>query len=140
MFQRQKTLFLVKGLVGKEELTNKAYEQELRRLQVELVRIQEWVTKSNEKIVVFFDGGRAGNGGVNKRIAERVSPRVYRIVAMPVPTERQKSQFYFERYVEQLTEEAAKGSSGPTDVPAHRRGTLLIPAVHGPAAVTRHPA
>ncbi len=92
-----------KDAPARNKLTNETYEKELRRLQVELVQIQEWVKKSKEKIVVVFEGrDGAGKGGVIKRIAERVSPRVYRIVALPALIEPQKSQFYFQRYVEQL--------------------------------------
>ena len=84
-------------------LSRKTYERELVKLQVELVRLQAWVQRTKAKIIVIFEGrDAAGNGGLIKAIAERVSPRVFRVVALPAPTERQKSQLYFQRYFEQL--------------------------------------
>jgi polyphosphate kinase 2 len=83
-----------------EKLTTKMYEKELAKLQVELVRLQEWVKDKKLKVVVVFEGrDTAGKGGMIKRITERVSPRVFRVVALPVPTEREKSQMYFQRYI-----------------------------------------
>ena len=80
-----------------------AYEKELRRLQTELVRLQEWVRHEGLKVVILFEGrDAAGKGGVIKRITERLSPRVARIVALGTPTEREKSQWYFQRYVPHL--------------------------------------
>ena len=84
-------------------LSRKTYEKELVKLQVELVRLQAWVKKTNSKIIVIFEGrDAAGKGGLIKAICERVSPRVFRVVALPTPTERQKSQVYFQRYFEHL--------------------------------------
>ena len=84
-------------------LSRKTYERELVKLQVELVRLQAWVQRTKAKIIVIFEGrDAAGNGGLIKAIAERVSPRVFRVVALPAPTERQKSQLYFQRFFEQL--------------------------------------
>ncbi len=84
-------------------LSKKDYERELYKLQVELVKLQEWVKKTDAKIVVIFEGrDAAGKGGVIKRITERVSPRVFRLVALPAPTERQKTQMYMQRYVAEL--------------------------------------
>ena len=77
--------------------------KELQRLQAELVQIQEWVKASGAKIVVIFEGrDAAGKGGVIKRITERVSPRVFRVVALPAPTEREKTQWYGQRYIAHL--------------------------------------
>jgi len=85
----------------KPKLSRKDYESELEKLQVELVRLQEWVVANGERIIVIFEGrDAAGKGGVLKRITERVSPRVFRTVALPAPTERQKSQMYIQRYIE----------------------------------------
>jgi polyphosphate kinase len=84
-------------------LNKKEYERELYKLQVELVKLQEWVKKSGAKIIVIFEGrDAAGKGGVIKRITERVSPRVFRLVALPAPTEREKTQMYMQRYVAHL--------------------------------------
>src|SRR3974390_1305682 len=85
------------------KLKNKEYEPELFNLQVELVKMQEWVKAEGKRIVVLFEGrDAAGKGGIIKRILERVSPRVFRLVALPAPTERQKTQLYAQRYIEQL--------------------------------------
>jgi polyphosphate kinase 2 len=81
----------------------KDYEQELRRLHVELVKLQQWVVYKGIKICIVFEGrDGAGKGGVIKAITERVSPRVFRVVALPAPTEREKSQMYVQRYVPHL--------------------------------------
>jgi polyphosphate kinase 2 len=81
-------------------LRRKEYEAELAKLQGELVAMQEWVKASGAKICVVFEGrDTAGKGGTIKRIVERVSPRVFHIVALPTPTEREKSQMYLQRYV-----------------------------------------
>ena len=83
-----------------EKLGRKRYEKELARLQGELVRLQEWVVRERIKVCVVFEGrDTAGKGGVIKRITERVSPRVFRVVALPAPTEREKSQMYIQRYL-----------------------------------------
>ena len=83
-----------------EKLGRKRYEKELARLQGELVRLQEWVVHEGIKVCVVFEGrDTAGKGGVIKRITERVSPRVFRVVALPAPTEREKSQMYVQRYL-----------------------------------------
>jgi polyphosphate kinase 2 len=90
---------------GKQPLSmkNKDYLRELRRLHGELVALQEWVKASGAKICVVFEGrDTAGKGGTIKAITERVSPRVFRVVALPAPTEREKSQMYFQRYVPHL--------------------------------------
>lgn len=79
------------------------YEKELERLQIELVKVQEWVKASNSKIVVIFEGrDAAGKGGMIKRIIEKLSPRIARVAALPTPTERERTQWYFQRYVTHL--------------------------------------
>jgi polyphosphate kinase 2 len=84
-------------------MKRKEFEKELENLQVELVKLQEWVKVSGAKICVLFEGrDTAGKGGVIKRITERVSPRVFRVVALGTPTEREKSQMYFQRYMPHL--------------------------------------
>src|SRR5580700_1572117 len=86
-----------------QKLSNKEYEAELFKLQVELVKLQDWVKKTEARIVILFEGrDAAGKGSIIKRILERVSPRVFRLVALPAPTERQKTQLYAQRYMEQL--------------------------------------
>jgi polyphosphate kinase 2 len=84
-------------------LTPKQYRQELRRLHTELVAMQEWVKASGAKVCVVFEGrDTAGKGGTIKAITDRVSPRVFRVVALPTPTDREKSQMYLQRYVQHL--------------------------------------
>ncbi len=84
-------------------MSKKEFEQLLKPLQVELVKMQEWVTASGAKVCVLFEGrDTAGKGGVIKRITERTSPRVFRHIALPAPTDRQKSQMYFQRYMPYL--------------------------------------
>jgi polyphosphate kinase 2 len=81
-------------------MKRKEFESELRRLQVELVRLQTWVKMKGARIIVVFEGrDTAGKGGVISRITQRVSPRVFRHVALPAPTEREKSQLYIQRYI-----------------------------------------
>ena len=88
---------------GQIPIDKKAYEKELARLQVELVKLQEWIREKKLKVVVIFEGrDAAGKGGVIKRITESLNPRVCRVVALPAPTEREKTQWYFQRYVAHL--------------------------------------
>jgi polyphosphate kinase 2 len=85
------------------KLSEKAYQQELARLHAELVSLQLWVVHSGLKVCIVFEGrDGAGKGGVIKAITERVSPRVFRVVALPSPTEREKSQMYIQRYIPYL--------------------------------------
>jgi polyphosphate kinase 2 len=85
------------------KLPRKPYEQELLRLQEELVKMAEWVKDAGARVVVIFEGrDAAGKGGTIKRISEFLNPRIARIVALPIPTEREKTQWYFQRYIEQL--------------------------------------
>jgi polyphosphate kinase 2 len=88
---------------AKAKISRKEFEKEMEKLQVELVKLQEWVKVSGAKICVLFEGrDTAGKGGVIKRITERVSPRVFRVVALGTPTDREKSQMYFQRYMPYL--------------------------------------
>jgi polyphosphate kinase 2 len=88
---------------GSTRLNRSIYEKELVRLQGELVTMQEWVRASNARIVVIFEGrDAAGKGSTIQRVAQYLNPRVARIVALPAPTERQRTQWYFQRYVEHL--------------------------------------
>jgi polyphosphate kinase len=85
------------------KMKRKGYEREMRRLHGELVAMQEWVKASGAKICIVFEGrDTAGKGGTIKRITERVSPRVFRVIALPAPTEREKSQMYIQRYLPHL--------------------------------------
>ncbi|MCB0254908.1 MAG: polyphosphate kinase 2 [Anaerolineae bacterium] len=85
------------------KMKKKEFEKELEKLQIELVKMQEWVKASGAKICVLFEGrDAAGKGGIIKRITERTSPRVFRVVALGTPTEREKSQMYFQRYMPHL--------------------------------------
>jgi polyphosphate kinase len=95
---------LARSEAGKpRKLTRKEFEKQLEKLEVELVKLQEWVRYRGLKIVVIFEGrDAAGKGGVIKRFTERVSPRVFRVVALPAPTEREKSQMYIQRYIAHL--------------------------------------
>ncbi|ANW23776.1 polyphosphate kinase 2 [Vibrio coralliilyticus] len=89
--------------MSKGKLDKKFYEKELARLQVELVKLQEWVKQEGLKVVVIFEGrDAAGKGGVIKRITEKLNPRICRIAALPAPTEKEKTQWYFQRYVAHL--------------------------------------
>ncbi len=86
-----------------KKMNRKAYESELKRLQVELVKLQEWIRHEGLKVVVIFEGrDAAGKGGVIKRITQRLNPRIARVVALGTPTEREKTQWYFQRYVPHL--------------------------------------
>jgi polyphosphate kinase 2 (PPK2 family) len=85
------------------ELSGKDYAKALRKLHVELVELQEWVKHKGLKVCIIFEGrDGAGKGGTIKAITERVSPRVFRVVALPAPTEREKSQMYAQRYLPYL--------------------------------------
>ena len=84
-------------------LKKKFYESELSRLQEELVKLQYWVVDKGERVAIIFEGrGSAGKGGAIKRITERTSPRIVRVAALPKPTEREQTQWYFQRYVSHL--------------------------------------
>ena len=85
------------------KLKGKDYDRELAKLHVELVKLQQWTVHKGLKVCILFEGrDGAGKGGVIKAITERVSPRVFRVVALPAPTEREKSQMYIQRYIPHL--------------------------------------
>uniref|UniRef100_A0AAU2UXA0 ADP/GDP-polyphosphate phosphotransferase n=1 Tax=Streptomyces sp. NBC_00003 TaxID=2903608 RepID=A0AAU2UXA0_9ACTN len=91
------------GTQGAPGLSRALYEAELYRLQTELVRLQEWVRAERARLVVVFEGrDAAGKGSAIKRVAEHLNPRAARIVALPTPTERERTQWYFQRYVQHL--------------------------------------
>src|SRR6266404_8142724 len=84
----------------KPKMKRKEYEKELRNLQTELCRLQEWVIHKGLRVIIVFEGrDTAGKGGTIKAIMERVSPRVFRLVALPAPSDREKSQMYMQRYM-----------------------------------------
>src|SRR5208337_731169 len=90
-------------LDGTQRLPRRLYETELYRLQGELVKVQEWMRAEGARIVVIFEGrDAAGKGSTIKRVAEYLNPRVARIVALPAPTERERTQWYFQRYADHL--------------------------------------
>ena len=90
-------------MTEQEKLDRRTYFQELVRLQRELIKLQDWVVDRGERIVVIFEGrDSAGKGGAIKRITQRLNPRVCRVAALPAPTEREQSQWYFQRYVAHL--------------------------------------
>lgn len=86
-----------------KKLSNKFYAQELKKFQIELVKLQEWIKHKGLRVVVIFEGrDAAGKGGTIKRITQRLNPRICRVVALGTPTEREKTQWYFQRYVNHL--------------------------------------
>jgi polyphosphate kinase len=90
-------------IAGQGKLKGKDYDNELAKLHVELVKLQQWAQQKGVKVCILFEGrDGAGKGGVIKAITERVSPRVFRVVALPAPTEREKSQMYIQRYIPHL--------------------------------------
>jgi len=85
------------------KMKRKAYEKELRKLQVQLCHLQEWVREKKLRVIILFEGrDAAGKGGTIKAITEKVSPRVFRVVALPAPSDREKSQLFLQRYVQQF--------------------------------------
>ncbi|MEU4040076.1 polyphosphate kinase 2 [Streptomyces collinus] len=91
------------GDTNVDRLSRKTYEKELLRLQAELVKLQEWVRAERARLVIVFEGrDAAGKGGTIQRVTEHLNPRVARIAALPAPTERERTQWYFQRYVEHL--------------------------------------
>jgi polyphosphate kinase 2 len=86
---------------GSERMKRKDYEKELRKLHVELCHLQDWVRQTGARVIIVFEGrDAAGKGGTIKAITERVSPRVFRVIALPAPSDRQKSQMFVQRYIE----------------------------------------
>jgi polyphosphate kinase 2 len=101
--EKEEEIGMKKGAGIGEKLKNKEYEKELAKLHVELVKLQEWVKFKGLKVCIVFEGrDGAGKGGTIKAITERVSPRTFRVVALPAPTEREKTQIYAQRYIPHL--------------------------------------
>ena len=91
---------LAKGDDRSPKMARKAYEKELRRLQIDLCRLQDWVKQEGLRVIIVFEGrDAAGKGGTIKAITGRVSPRVFRVVALPAPSDRERSQIFFQRYI-----------------------------------------
>jgi polyphosphate kinase 2 (PPK2 family) len=85
------------------KMRRKDYEKELRKLQVELCHLQDWVKTEGARVIIVFEGrDAAGKGGTIKALTERVSPRVFRTVALPAPSDREKSQLFMQRYIERF--------------------------------------
>jgi polyphosphate kinase 2 (PPK2 family) len=96
-------LFDAHAPAGSERDARRTYFSELFRLQGELVKLQSWVVKTGHKVVILFEGrDAAGKGGVIKRITQRLNPRVCRVAALPAPNDRERTQWYFQRYVSHL--------------------------------------
>jgi polyphosphate kinase 2 len=94
---------MVKDATASSKMKRKDYEKELRKLQVQLCHLQEWVKEKKLRVIVIFEGrDAAGKGGTIKALTEKVSPRVFRVVALPAPSDRQKSQLFIQRYIEQF--------------------------------------
>jgi polyphosphate kinase len=92
---------MAKGDGASSKMKRKEYEKELRKLQVQLCHLQEWVKEKKLRVVILFEGrDAAGKGGTIKAITEKVSPRVFRVVALPAPSDRQKTQLFLQRYIE----------------------------------------
>src|SRR5689334_11946967 len=103
MGKKSKETGKASGKNGETELKTKKYERELRRLEAELCHLQDWVRREGLRLMVIFEGrDGAGKGGTIRAIAERVSPRVFRVIALPAPSDREKSQMYVQRYVPHL--------------------------------------
>jgi polyphosphate kinase 2 len=91
------------AIASPQRLTSKEYDKELRRLQIELLRLEEWIRHQGQRVVVIFEGrDTAGKGGMIKRITALLNPRFCRVVALPAPTERERTQWYFQRYLTHL--------------------------------------
>ncbi len=89
--------------MAKKKISRKSFNNEMKRLQTELCALQDWVVRKKLQVVVIFEGrDAAGKGGLIKRITERVSPRVFKVVALPTPTDREKTQIYPQRYMQRL--------------------------------------
>jgi len=94
---------MAKDDTASSKMKRKDYEKELRKLQVQLCHLQEWVKEKKLRVIVIFEGrDAAGKGGTIKAITEKVSPRVFRVVALPAPSDRQKTQLFLQRYIEQF--------------------------------------
>ena len=97
------TLKPTDGSNANSKMKRKVYDRELRKLQVELCHLQDWVKKTGARIIILFEGrDAAGKGGTIKAITERVSPRVFRVVALPAPSDREKTQMFGQRYIQQF--------------------------------------
>ena len=117
-------------------MNRKEYEKTLRALQIELCGLQEWVKEKGLRVIVVFEGrDAAGKGGVIKAITERVSPRVFRIVALPTPTDREKSEMYVQRYIQHFP---AGGDECLNQAGRAQRPGCLVLAGRVAACAARH--
>ena len=100
---KQKKRAVIEAPDASGKISRKQFEEELAKLQVELTRLQTWVKDKGARVIVVFEGrDTAGKGGVISRITERTSPRVFRHIALPAPSDREKSQVYIQRYLAQF--------------------------------------
>ncbi len=98
--------FIEEGITPEKALRVVKYEERLKKLQEELIKLQHWVVTNNEKLVILFEGrDAAGKGGAIRRITQHLNPREFRVVALPKPTSEEKGQWYFQRYINQLPKE-----------------------------------
>ena len=105
------------------QLTRKKYEKELRKLQARLCELQEWVKHKGLRVIIVFEGrDAAGKGGTIEALTERVSPRVFRLVALPAPSDREKSQMYMQRYMQHFPGGGRDRDLRPQLVQPRRRG------------------
>ncbi len=106
-------------------MKRKQYEKTLRKLQTELSRLQEWGVRQGLRVIVVFEGrGTAGKGGTLQAITQRASPRVFRVVALPVPSDRERTRMYAQRYIPHLP---ARSNKGKYDDQATLRGRRFLP-------------
>ena len=95
------------GSNAKSKMKRKAYERELQKLQIELCHLQSWVKETGARVIILFEGrDAAGKGGTIKAITERVSPRVFRVVALPAPSDRERTQMFGQRYIQHFPQRA----------------------------------
>ena len=119
------------GAPGAGNLERQAYFRELLRLQGELVKLQDWVLHNRRKVVILFEGrDAAGKGGVIKRITQRLNPRICRVAALPAPNDRERTQWYFQRYVSHLpaTGPASNGSWASAATKSTRSSSARCPS------------
>src|SRR3569623_616167 len=118
------------------KMKRKVYVKELRKLQVQLCHLQQWVKAKNVRAIILFEGrDTAGKGGTIKALTERVSPRVFRVVALPAPSDREKTQIYFQRYMQHLP---AAGEIVIFDRSRYNRDQDLAGSQHGGTGEALH--
>ena len=125
---KRKKQAVTEATVASGKMSRKEFETELAKLQVELIRLQTWVQAKGSRVIVVFEGrDTAGKGGVISRITARTSPRVYRHVALPTPSDREKTQVYIQRYIAQFLEIVAHMADARHNGPQSR----CAPVIYG---------